>query len=219
MHPYDHSRSSVRLFGGELADYQAVHDWFDATKVVLTHFTHRALRHHKQGIDEAEKRFGVSLRNQNQKDVSIRELGAQHVEEDCRFIPSVEGWLQHMTAPEWVPKQVPSAEEIAETEARRLNVRPEDLLPLNRWMLATEEWFEDSRHLSLRHHSFGIFEAEQVFGSVLSPREGVVIPVRYLAERHVRKVLGRIPAASDWLRKIAGQKWMVDAKSPGEILL
>jgi hypothetical protein len=84
------------------------------------------------------------------------------------------------------------------------------LLPLHSWFLETATWFDDARHFAMRHHSFGIFQAEQRFGVVLgqNPRP---IPTRIAAEWHVRTVLGRIPAAADFLRRIKGQPWMAAA--------
>ena len=52
-HPLHHAESSARKFGGVPSDYQAVHDWFDASKEHLALFTHRAMRHHAQGLFEA----------------------------------------------------------------------------------------------------------------------------------------------------------------------
>ena len=56
-HPLHHAESSARKFGGVPSDYQAVHDWFDASKEHLALFTHRALRHHALGLFEAERVF------------------------------------------------------------------------------------------------------------------------------------------------------------------
>ena len=41
-HPYHHAVSSVRKWGGRVEDYQAIHDWFDASKAHLADFRHRA---------------------------------------------------------------------------------------------------------------------------------------------------------------------------------
>src|ERR1035438_160103 len=43
-HPYHHSLSSVKKWGGTVADYQHIHDWFDASKAIIADFRHRALR-------------------------------------------------------------------------------------------------------------------------------------------------------------------------------
>lgn len=221
MHPWDHARSSVNLFGGKPSDYIGLHSWFDATKSQIAHFTHRALRHHAEGVEEAIARFGPIIEREGRPAIATREIAHQHIMEDCRRIPSAAEWLEYMRPPEWLPREVPKAEKIAEMEARLLDtdtsaVLP-DLLPLNAWFLEPLKWFEDPRALAMRHHSFGIFEAEELFGVTLPTKSGRTILTRYVAERHVRRVIGKIPTASDWLRCIAGQKWMVDAKSPSMV--
>src|SRR5438270_8510810 len=62
-HPLFHAQSSVRRFGGKVEDYQPIHDWLDGTKEMFADFRHRALRHHSHGVFEAERLFGVSIRN------------------------------------------------------------------------------------------------------------------------------------------------------------
>ena len=57
-HPYHHSLSSVRKWGGAVEDYIRIHDWFDRSKLILADFRHRALRHHAEGIFMAETIFG-----------------------------------------------------------------------------------------------------------------------------------------------------------------
>ena len=59
-HPLHHAESSARKFGGVPSDYQSIHNWFDASKEHLALFTHRALRHHAQGLFEAERAFGLT---------------------------------------------------------------------------------------------------------------------------------------------------------------
>ena len=49
-HPYHHSLSSVKKWGGNVDDYQPIHDWFDQSKQIIADFRHRALRHHAEGI-------------------------------------------------------------------------------------------------------------------------------------------------------------------------
>ena len=63
----------------------------------------------------------------------------------------------------------------------------------------------------MRHHSFGIFEAEHRFGITLGNTRNP-IPTRIVAEWHVRTILGRIPPAADLLRRIKGQPWMAAAQ-------
>ena len=49
-HPYHHSLSSMRKWGGDVSDYLPLHTWFDQSKAIAADFRHRALRHHPEGI-------------------------------------------------------------------------------------------------------------------------------------------------------------------------
>src|SRR5262245_59038006 len=82
-HPMHHAESSAKKFGGKPEDYQAIHNWFDATKEIYADFRHRALRHHSQGIFECERVFGLFIVNSAGKKVPTRFIGEQHVKEDC----------------------------------------------------------------------------------------------------------------------------------------
>ena len=69
----------------------------------------------------------------------------------------------------------------------------------------------------MRHHAFGVFEAEARFGVVLRRGDGSIMPTRIVAERHVRTVLGRVPPAQALLRHIRGRSWMVAAQHPARL--
>lgn len=85
----------------------------------------------------------------------------------------------------------------------------EDYLPIHDWMDASKVAIADARHRILRHHSFGIFEAEQVFGQHITNSEGRKVPVRIIAEEHVKQDCGgRIPSLQDWVHNIRLQPWM-----------
>ena len=40
-HPYHHSLSSVKKWGGAVEDYQRIHDWFDESKKIIADFRAR----------------------------------------------------------------------------------------------------------------------------------------------------------------------------------
>lgn len=102
-HPLIHAKSSAKRFGGKPEDYQKIHDWFDATKEAVPSFRHRALRHHSQGIFEAERVFGISITNSDGKDVPVRVIAEQHVKEDFSgFIPTPDDWLKHIPFEKWM---------------------------------------------------------------------------------------------------------------------
>lgn len=105
-HPYHHAVSSSRKHGGVPEDYLPLHDWFDASKEFLSDFRHRALRHHAQGIFEAERVFGPTITNSLGKPIPTRILGEQHVREDCGRIPTLADWLGAIKGETWMFRAV-----------------------------------------------------------------------------------------------------------------
>lgn len=103
-HPYHHALSSVKKWGGEVSDYQAIHDWFDETKAHFADFRHRALRHHSEGIFLCERIFGTTITLSSGRVVPTRAIGEQHVLEDCGFIPTVKDWLENMSVEPWMKR-------------------------------------------------------------------------------------------------------------------
>ena len=104
-HPTFHADSSVRLWGGKPDDYLAIHDWLDATKECFADFRHRALRHHAQGIFEAERLFGHTIINSDGRQVPVRYIAEQHIKEDCGGrIPSVADWLTQLKPAPWMSR-------------------------------------------------------------------------------------------------------------------
>lgn len=121
--PYHHAVSSAKKWGGNPEDYQHIHDWFDASKEIWADFRHRALRHHAQGIFEAERVFGHAIRISGPRPlqwferlaeqifgikiktgrmIPVRWIGEQHVKEDCGFIPSMQDWFKHIKPERWM---------------------------------------------------------------------------------------------------------------------
>jgi hypothetical protein len=84
----------------------------------------------------------------------------------------------------------------------------EDYLAIHNWFDESKAFLGDFRHRALRHHAEGIFLCEKIFGVSITTSEGKVVPVRWIGEQHVKEDLGRIPAASDWLRCIRPERWM-----------
>lgn len=101
-HPWTHAESSARHFGGQPAEYLALHDWFDATKSLLADFRHRALRHHAEGIFLAESIFGSTILAGGRQ-VPVRLIAEQHVKEDFGgLIPSAVDWLRAIQPEDWM---------------------------------------------------------------------------------------------------------------------
>lgn len=104
-HPYYHSKSSAKKFGGVPSDYQHIHDWFDQTKSHLPDVRHRAILHSSFGIFMCEQVFGtVMTRKSDGRTVPIRAIGEQHVLEDMGRIPTMQDWLKNMPLESWMAR-------------------------------------------------------------------------------------------------------------------
>jgi hypothetical protein len=107
---YHHSLSSVKKWGGEVKDYIAIHEWFDASKALHGDFRHRALRHHAEGIQMAASLFGDptdrTITISNGRKIPAIWVGEQHVIEDCGFIPTFGDWVIHLQPQPWMNQPV-----------------------------------------------------------------------------------------------------------------
>lgn len=110
MKPYEHALVSVKKFGGSVADYQAIHDWFDQTKAHLPDMRHRAILHSSFGIFLCEQFFGITITNSEGKVVSVRDVGEQHMIDDLGFIPTVQDYLSELPFLDWLGKKKPAKE-------------------------------------------------------------------------------------------------------------
>jgi hypothetical protein len=106
-HPYHHALSSARQFGGVPADYQQIHDWFDASKASCATWQHRALRHHAEGIFLCEQVFGTTIPTSTGRRIPVRWIGEQHVREDLGRIPAAADWLRAITHQAWMTRRPP----------------------------------------------------------------------------------------------------------------
>ena len=100
--PYVHALSSVKKWGGVVADYLPLHDWFDQTKAHHATVAHRAVLHNAFGIYLLETVFGHTITNADGHTVHVRDVGEQHVLEDLGFIPSLDQWLRNVPLQPWM---------------------------------------------------------------------------------------------------------------------
>jgi hypothetical protein len=91
--------------------------------------------------------------------------------------------------------------------------RWEDYIELHSWFDETKAHFPDMRHRALRHHSEGIFWAEEKFGKVIKNSDYKLVPTRILAEQHIIEDVGFIPTIADYLKEMNQASWMF---KPGE---
>ena len=83
---------------------------------------------------------------------------------------------------------------------------------IHAWFDESKDHYGDVRHRALRHHTQGIKECELKFGIVISNSDGKNIPVRSIAEQHIREDLGFIPSLQDWFQEIKPKPWMASTK-------
>lgn len=97
----------------------------------------------------------------------------------------------------------------AQSSVKRWGGTVEDYLPIHEWIDASKIAFCDFRHRALRHHSFGVYEAQERFGQAITNQDGRVVPVRYIAELHIKEDCGGIvPTLADWLTRLPRETWM-----------
>ena len=58
--------------------------------------------HSAFGIFLLEKVFGTYITNSDNKDVSVRDLGEDHVIQDMGFIPTLDRWFKNMPIEDWM---------------------------------------------------------------------------------------------------------------------
>lgn len=96
------SRSTVRKFGGKIEDYLELHSWLDEPQQWIEGDKHLILRHHSQGIFEAEKKFGYAILNSNGKHVPTRTILEIHITEELGFIPTADEMLKCVDINKWM---------------------------------------------------------------------------------------------------------------------
>ena len=97
----------------------------------------------------------------------------------------------------------------AESSARKFGGQPDDYISVHSWFDATKAHLGLFAHRALRHHTLGIFEAEERFGIALTNTDGRDVPVRFIGEQHVKEDCGgRVPTVADWLGSITPAPWM-----------
>lgn len=105
--PWIHARSSSKKFGGKPEDYIEIHNFMDSSKGCIGDNRHRCLTHNSWFVaadGPLERVFGVTIRNSDGREVSVRDIGEQHILEDfgMKFIPTAQDYLQEMEMISWM---------------------------------------------------------------------------------------------------------------------
>lgn len=102
MKPLIHAKVSVKRHGGIIEDYIAIHNFIDQSKSAMPDIRHRAIIHSSLGCYLAEQVFGVYITNSVGKQISVRDIAEEHIQEDLGFIPTVEKWLNTLPIEPWM---------------------------------------------------------------------------------------------------------------------
>ena len=118
MKPWIHAKSSAKRYGGAPEDYLEIHQLMDSSKSAFPDNRHRALTHNAWFIGAGgilERIFGCVITNSDGKEVSVRDIGEQHILEDfgMRYIPAASDYLEEMEVKQWMNngkgEEVPSS--------------------------------------------------------------------------------------------------------------
>lgn len=132
--PWIHAMASAKKFGGVPEDYIEIHNLMDSSKGCIGDNRHRCLTHNSWFISAdgpLERIFGVVIKNSDGRQVSVRDVGEQHILEDfgMRFIPTPQDYLQEMEMVPWMNNDrngvPPSSKKLR--GAKRARVRTVDL--------------------------------------------------------------------------------------------
>jgi hypothetical protein len=128
--PWIHAQSSARRFGGVPEDYIEIHNLMDSSKATIADSRHRALTHTAWFVGTIlERVFGVVITNADGRQVSVRDVGEQHVLEDFggRFIPSAQDYLAGIPMQEWMVRGKGAAPgSIATVEREKASTTPHE---------------------------------------------------------------------------------------------
>lgn len=111
--PWVHAKNSAKKYGGKPDDYLPIHNLMDSSKGSIGDNRHRCLTHNSWFIaadGPLERIFGVVIKNSDGREVSVRDIGEQHILEDfgMRFIPTPQDYLQEMDIKGWMNNSMDS---------------------------------------------------------------------------------------------------------------
>jgi hypothetical protein len=101
MNSWYHAKSSAHKWGGTPEDYLAIHEFIDSSKQVIGDARHRSLYHHTLGVFLCQQIFGKVLQV-GRKEVPVRLIAEQHIEEDLGWLPSPKDYIDGMLLKPWM---------------------------------------------------------------------------------------------------------------------
>jgi hypothetical protein len=96
----------------------------------------------------------------------------------------------------------------AKNSVRKFGGNLDDYMKFHNWMDSTKAHIPDIRHRMILHNAWGIFMAEQIFGSYFKNSDGKIVSVRDVLELHVVDDLGHIPTLEQCFKNFKAEPWM-----------
>jgi len=103
----------------------------------------------------------------------------------------------------------------AKNSVRKFGGSLDDYMKYHNWMDSTKAHIPDIRHRMILHNAWGIFMAEQIFGSYFKNSDGKIVSVRDVLELHVTDDLGYIPTLEQCMKTLHAEPWMGSVTFPG----
>jgi len=119
-----HARISAKKFGGTPEDYLAIHDFMDCTKMALPDVRHRMVLHNSVGCFIAERVFGHTITNSDNKTVHVRDVAEAHIIEDLGFIPTLDYCFKNMPIEQWMGGKVSKYKEESKPQPVETTAQP-----------------------------------------------------------------------------------------------
>ena len=153
--------------------------------------------------NEHIRQSGITVKMQTL--VTIEQLGEQHNTEDFKYNPDASEWYNLITLEDWMKRSVAS-EVIEKLLIRKFGGEVGDY----QFLIDFFNQFntDDPRSKFILNHSWGIFDAESVFGIVFNRKsDNKEMPTRTVAESVINTNFGKIPTPCEWTDSITEQKW------------
>lgn len=194
-HPYFHALSSVRRWGGEVNDYLPIHSFFDQTKSALADCRHRLFLHNAWGADLMTSVFS-KWKPEEHNGATLEMLAEQHMLEDFGEYMPLSACLEDVVLVIRRP-----------FSSYRFN-KDGDWSEFENFFVSPKKFWNDDRSYALVLNSYAPFLLEQKLGSIYNVPGVGIVQTRYIAERIILHMSGRILPLSDIAKNVAMKKWM-----------
>ena len=94
----------ARDFGGVPEDYLDLNNLMDSTKSHYPIWMHRAITHNSWFVTIAERIYGPTILNTDNKKIPTRILVIEHIRQDCNNkVPTIKEWIDGFTTNKILP--------------------------------------------------------------------------------------------------------------------